>query len=94
MNAYELRGWLTRRQVLQTIHRTYICEFGHEDCSTHFGGPCFREALGQMAGFARDRAIELQSHGANYEQAYQALCTEFGHVPEPDLDGILHEAFP
>jgi len=89
----ELRRWLTRRQLLESIGRLKPCQYGHFDCSTQHGGPCYSEVLDQFYGMARDRALEMRACGASRVDVWKTINHDYPALRPTTVSTILEEAF-
>jgi hypothetical protein len=89
----ELRRWLTRRELMAAIQRLQTCRYGHRDCSTHYGGPCFAELSERFRGMARNRAFELAAHGADPREIRRTITHDFPALEIDKLEEIIDEAF-
>jgi len=88
----ELRTWITRRQVMAAIHRLKSCHNGHEECSTHLGGPCFADLLEDIRLTARERALQLAASGSDRAHMWGVITREYPSLDDDALLGIVEEA--
>jgi hypothetical protein len=89
----ELRRWLTGPQLMERVGRLAPCEYGHFDCSTHHGGPCYAEVLDQFHGMARDRALEMRACGASRVDVWKTINHDYPALGPTTVSTILEEAF-
>ncbi len=77
---------------MAAIQRLQTCRYGHRDCSTHYGGPCFAELSERFEGMARNRAFELAAHGAGRTEIRRAISHDFPALELDMLEEIIDEA--
>ncbi len=89
----EMRKWLTRRQLLRNIDRLRQCRYGHVQCSSQRGGPCFIEVRDRFYGMAKDRALEMATFGADRDQVALSILREYPVLEQLTMETIVEEAF-
>jgi hypothetical protein len=89
----DLRMWLNRRELMASISRLRTCQYGHDDCSTHEGGPCHAELLDKLNDLARDRALELVAQKNSQAAVTYLINREYPALGYDTLALIVDEAF-
>jgi hypothetical protein len=90
--AEEWKSWLTRRQVMAAIHKLRPCRFGHLECSTHSGGPCFSAVLRRISEKARIRALQLVASGSDGAMIWGTISREYPTLDQSSLETVVEAA--
>jgi hypothetical protein len=90
--AEEWRNWLTRRQVMAAIDKLKPCLNGHDECSTHAGGPCFSTVVQRISEKARIRALQLVASGSDRAMIWGMISREYPTLDEDAVETVVEAA--
>jgi hypothetical protein len=77
---------------MAAIHRLKSCHNGHEECSTHQGGPCFADLLEDIRLSARERALQLAASGSDRAHMWGVITREYPSLDDDALHDVVEEA--